>query len=57
MIEINYGKDLFWKYTATRLLDGRVAKRVKMLMSFGHFFNHQIVGSKSNFPSKENGRI
>ena len=35
----------------------KVAERVKTFMSFWHFLNHQIEGSKSNLPSKENGGI
>ena len=38
-------------------LDDEVAEIVKMFMSFRHFFDHHIVGSKSNLLSKENGLI
>ena len=41
----------------TRLLDDEVAEWVKTFMSFWHFFNHQIEGSKSNLSSKKNGGI
>ena len=41
----------------TRLLDDEVAERVKTFTSFRYFFDHQIVGSKSNFTSRENGGI
>ena len=41
----------------TRLLDDQVVETVKTLMSFRHFFDHQIVSSKSNLSSKENGGI
>ena len=37
----------------TRLLHDEVAERVELFMSFREFFDHQIVGSKSNLPSKE----
>ena len=45
------------KSKPTILQDDEVAERVEAFMSFRHFFNHQIVGSKPNFPSKENGGI
>ena len=50
-------KILFENIQQTRLLHDEVAKRVKTLMSFRHFVDHQIVGSKSNLPSKENSGI
>ena len=41
----------------TRLLDAKVAERVKMFIPFFHFFDHQIVGPNSNLPSRENGGV
>ena len=38
----------------TRLLDDEIAARVEVFMSFRHSFDHEIVGSKSNLPSREN---
>ena len=41
----------------TRLLHDAVAQRVEAFISFSHYFNHQIVGSKSNLPSKEMAEV
>ena len=48
-------KFYYEKINQTRLLDDEVTEIVKTFMSFHYFFDHQIVGSKSNLPSKENG--
>ena len=42
-----------------RLVDDEVAERVATFISFHHFFDHQIVGSKGNFEDnlKGHGRI
>ena len=47
-------KIYFGNIQQTRLLDDEVAESVKTCMSFRHIFDYQIVGSKSNLPSKEN---
>ena len=50
-------KIYFENMQQTGLVDEEVAERVKTFMSFRHFFDHQIEGSNSNFPSNENGGI
>ena len=50
-------KNSFENIQRTRLQDDEVAERVKIFMCFRHFFYHQIAASKSNLPSKKNGKI
>ena len=49
-------KICFESIQQTRPLGVKVAERIEGFM-FHHFFGHEIVSSKSNFPSKENGEI
>ena len=50
-------KIYFGNMQHTRLLDDEVAERIEAFMYFRHFLDHQVVGSKSNLPSKENDGI
>ena len=50
-------KIYFENIQQTRQLDDEVAEIVKMFMSFRHFFDYHIVGSKSNLFCKKNGLI
>ena len=49
-------KICFESIQQARPLGVKVAERIEGFM-FHHFFGHEIVSSKSNFPSKENGEI
>ena len=50
-------KIYFENIQQTRLLDDKVAERVEVFMSFCHFCDRQILVSKSNLSSTENGGI